>query len=115
MSLSDTPRDARSIALSLPIEQQWTLHHVLLDRIEREETTPADVEPPRVEVFQAFEALDAGETRFTRAQLEAIEDLLSEYHHSTGRWEAERSTIEALLATVTEHLDGRGRALPADE
>jgi hypothetical protein len=88
-------------------EAQWTLHHVLLHRLDWEttETAPLFDEPPSVEVFRAFETLDAGRTSFTLAQLTAIQTVLVEYHHATTWWELERAQIEQLLHRVTTRLD----------
>jgi hypothetical protein len=112
--MSGTPHETRSVTLSLSPEERWTLHHVLLDRIEQEATAaePTGVEPPPVEVFQAFETLDAGETSFTIAQLDAIQTVLAEYHRSTTWWELERARIEQLLHHVTDLLD-QPRAIPS--
>ena len=65
MTASDPPDQSRSVMLSLPPETAWTLHHVLLDRIEQEaaEAVPASVETPPIEVFRAFERLDAVQQR----------------------------------------------------
>lgn len=87
--------------LSLSRAEHWTLHHVLLHRIEREATEP-DIEPPSVAVFRAFASLDAGETAFTEPELEAIQSVLAEYHYSTDWWEVERAQLETLLYEVTQ-------------
>ena len=110
---SDRPR---TVTLSLSPETAWTLHHMLLDRIEQEaaETTPASVEAPPIEVFQAFETLEAGNTNFTIAQLEAIQTVLMEYHHATTWWELERAQIEQLLQQVTSRLDQQRAPCSAD-
>ena len=96
-----------AIILSLPPEEQWTLHHVLLDRIDQKTTVgdTAEVDPPPVEVFRAFETLDAGETSFTIAQLEAIQDVLAEYHHSPTWWEIERPQFEQLLQRTARLIE----------
>ncbi|WP_436344013.1 DUF7853 family protein [Natronorubrum sp. FCH18a] len=114
--MPENSEHTQSVTLSLPLEEQWTLHHVLLDRIEREltATDPTTVDPPPVEVFQAFETLDAGHTRFTIAQLDAIQAILAEYHHSPTWWELERPRLEQLLHRVSRAIDGRGPALSAD-
>ena len=100
------PRSAHPITLSLPPEEQWTLHHVLLARIEQEQTArnAASIDPPPLEVFQAFDRLDTGETCFTTAQLEAVEDVLATYHHATDEWETERPQLEQLLHRVATAL-----------
>jgi len=116
MTTPDLPDRSRSVTLSLSREAQWTLHHVLLHRIEWEttETAPMFDEPPPAEVFQAFETLDAGMTTFTLAQLEAIQAVLEQYHHATTWWELERARIEQLLHLVTAYLDSH-RATPSTE
>lgn len=105
--MSDNSQHPRSVTLSLSLEEQWTLHHVLLDRIEQESTAEnlANVDPPPIEVFQAFETLDAGKTSFTITQLKAIQTILAAYHHPPTWWEIERSQIEQLLHRVTEYLN----------
>ena len=105
--MSEKPQHAHSVTLSLSPEEHWTLHHVLLDRIERESTAvePSLVDPPPVEVFQVFEMLDAGETSFTIEQLEAVQATLAEYHHSTTWWENERSRLEQLLSHVANPVE----------
>lgn len=97
----------RSITLSVPPTDQWTLHHVLLYRIERESRTDATTgnEPPPPELYEAFETLESGDTRFTIAQLEAMQDILAEYHHCTDWWEVERTRIERLLHRVSAGLE----------
>lgn len=105
MVMPDAPPHPRLITLSLPPEEHWTLHHVLLDRIEREARAgdPTNVDPP-LEVFQAFETLDVGKAGFTIAQLEATQTILVEYHHSPTWWEIERSRLEHRLHQVAESI-----------
>ena len=105
--MPDRPQQPPSITLSLPPEEHWTLHHVLLDRIDQESTAEdtAKADPPSVEVYQAFERLDTGETTFTLAQLEAIQEVLAEYHHSPTWWEIERPQFEQLLHRVARLIE----------
>jgi len=79
---------------------------VLLHRIDRETTAEGPgVDPPPLEIFQAFETLDAGHTTFSIGQLEAMQEVLAEYHHSTSWWESERSQLERLLYNIATGLD----------
>lgn len=110
--MSAQSRSSRPITLSLPREGRWTLHHVLLHRIEREEESPTTTEPPSLELFQAFETLDNGGTSFTGAQLEAIRDVLAVYRLSTDWGEAERVQLERLSNHVSAALE-TGRADPS--
>lgn len=86
--------------VSLVRAEQWTLHHILLHRLERG-FADSDRESPPIEVFHAFTTLDAGEFSFTDAELRAIVSVLAEYHHSTDWWVCERSRIESLLRHIT--------------
>ena len=103
---------SQSIALTPPPDEHWTLHHVLLHRINREMTAddPIVVDPPPLEIFQAFETLDAGRTTFTISQLEAMQEVLAEYHHSVSWWENERSQLERLLHDIATKLDANHRS-----
>lgn len=100
--------------LSLSREEQWTLHHVLLDRLRRASdagATATDLEPVAADgdLRGAFETLDGGECRFTLVELEAIQDVLAAYHHSTTWWEIERPRLERLLHGVSMAIErGRG-------
>lgn len=109
-----TPTD-RSVTLPLSPGERWTLHHVLLDRIERGSTAtdPSSVDPSPLEVVRAFETLEDGETRFTIAQLEAVRTVLAEYHHSPRWGGRDRTRIEQLLYQVTDVLDQHRTALSA--
>jgi len=111
-AMPDNAHDPATIRLSLDRESRWTLHHVLLDRLEREARAndPTGIDPPPVAVFDAFETLDAGETSVTTAELEAMRAVVAEYHHSTSWWELERSRLEGLLHLLTALLEERGAA-----
>lgn len=101
--MSDPPPNPHSITLLLPPEEHWTL----LDQIKQETMAkdPANADLPPLEVFQAFETLDAGETSFTIPQLIAIQTTLAEYHYSSTWWEIERSRIEQLLHSVAKPIE----------
>lgn len=105
--MSTRPRPSRSITLSLSVEERWTLHHVLLHRIEREQiaANPTEIEPPPFEVFQAFETLDEGGTRFTVVQLEATRRVLETYRRMGHWWEIESSRLERLIQHITAALE----------
>ena len=101
------PSHPESIALKLRPQERWTLHHVLLDRIDRETITnaPSAIDPPPLEVFQAFEALDAGESEFTALQLEGIETVISEYRDSEECSVEESDALEAVGDRIETALE----------
>lgn len=114
--MHDRSDPQRSATLTLPSEEHWTLHHVLLDRIEREPSAeePTDAEPPAIEVYRAFERLDAGSTTFTLEQLEAMQTVLADYHHRTTWWEIERPRVESLLRRITDRIEELRSVAPAE-
>jgi hypothetical protein len=105
----------RTATLDASLEDQWTLHHMLQDRLEREAAAegPSPLPPQLAEVARAFEALDTGDRRFTVPQLEAIRALLAEYRSSPA-WEDDRESIERLHDEFGEMLDRRRTAPLAD-
>lgn len=103
--MSDSSHAAPTVTLSLPRGERWTLHHVLLDRIEPGAVGGGSDEPPAEAVFEAFDVLDGGGTRFSVDQLEAMRDVLATYHHSTTWWEVERPQVERLLHRVTDAIE----------
>ena len=113
IAMSATRRQSRTVTLSPPLEEQWTLHHVLLDRIEREAEEPASVDSPPVEAYRAFERLDDGRRSFTVAQVEAMRTIIAEYHHSP-EWEHDRSRLERLLRRLSDRLEEPQSARLAD-
>lgn len=103
--MTRTTPTRQTAMLDASLAEQWTLHHVLLDRLDREraENTPAPLSPRLVEVAHAFETLDAGERRFTTAQLEAIRPLLTDYMFSK-RWADDRERLKRLQNHIDDLL-----------
>lgn len=114
--MSDEAPHGESVTLALSRAEQWTLHHILPDRLEQDPSAvaPARSDPPPVEVFEAFETLDAGQLSFTPAQLAAIQTVLAAYHHSPTWWELERPQIEQFLERVTTAREQPATATAAD-
>lgn len=94
------------LTLSLTPAEQWTLHHALLERVDREHTATdaANVDPPPLAVYAAFDTLDSGGTQFSVRELEACLDVLSDSHHRPD-WCAERDRLEGLLRKLTRTLE----------
>jgi hypothetical protein len=103
--MTERRSDSRTVTLSLSWAEQWTLHHVLLHRLDPDAPTeaPTNTDAPSIELSQAFETLDAGETTFTIDQLDATQTVLAAYHHAPS-WDNERSQLEQLLHRVTTAL-----------
>jgi len=111
--MSATSRSTDSTPLSLAAADQWVLHHVLLDRIERargNDGTPGEDAPP-IALYRAFERLDAGTASFGADELAAMQNVLAAYQCATDEWELERAAIERLLREVSTALESGASAV----
>lgn len=88
--------------VDLTHEQAWVLHDVLLDRIEAEYHDPAAVEPPTLEVYQAFEAIDSGRTQLSISNCHGLADELERAIMSGSLSPADIRTAEQLIDRLTE-------------
>lgn len=114
--MPDNSHETRRVTLPLTREEEWTLHHVLLDQIVQEsiaEETSCDDTPP-AGVYQAFESLDTGETTFTIDQLRAVHKTLTEYLHTTETENIEYTRIEQIHHHISERLDDHNAAPSAE-
>ncbi|MDS0474425.1 hypothetical protein [Natrinema sp. 1APR25-10V2] len=102
----------RTIALPLSPDDLWALHHVLLERIEAEltATDASTVDPPPLAVYQAFETLEDGETRFTITQLEAIVDTLR-HDSDCPPWCFDCARLAEVRHAITRTIEGHSPTL----
>ncbi|RBI59920.1 hypothetical protein DMJ13_19650 [halophilic archaeon] len=95
----------QAVCLALSREEQWVLHHVLLDRIELETRAPADTDPPPLGVFQVFEKLDAHtgtETQqFKSGELWCVCEELRRYATESNIPERDQDIVTQLLRRIT--------------
>lgn len=94
--------DTRSLRLDLTLNERWTLHHHILDRIERE-VTSADVSPPPIEVYRVFDKLETGADRFTSDELRGMRSELEEAVSNDPPARDERA-LRAVLDRIDETL-----------
>lgn len=116
MSSAEYVGRARPATLWLPFEYQWELHHLLLDRIQRDAKSGTQTRegPLQAEVYEAFEALDGGDVRFTVDQVEAMQRVLRSARRSTTSGERRRDQIDQLLDRLSIHLTNHRKRAPAD-
>ncbi len=101
-------------ALDLSREEQWVLHHVILDRMELEARAPADTNPPPVAVYRVFEKLEAGTHRFSRCERQCLRDELDRYAEAADTPERDRPIAERLLDKLqrTESTSSAAEPMP---
>lgn len=84
-------------ALDLSRDEQWILHHVVLDRMELEAQAPADTDAPPVALYRVFEKLEAGTYRFSQREYDCLRDEVREYVECAETPERDRPVAERLL------------------
>lgn len=104
----DTP-----VQLPLAPDELWTLHHVLLDRLESERRSPTTVEPPPIEVFDAFEKIEAGESDFTAREVRFVRAELRRYVAGPAGPPPDRAVAERVIDRITTALARRGSSQPS--
>lgn len=115
MSSADHVDRSRSFTLWLPFEHQWTLHHLLLDRIQGGTEGGRQTEGPhQVDVYEAFEILDGGDLRFTVDQVEAMQRVLRTSRHSVTSGQGQRDRIDQLLDRLSIPLAKHRSTAQAD-
>lgn len=77
---------------------------MLLDRIELEQRSPTSTDPPPLEVFHAFDKLEAGEHLFTPAELRQMRRELRRYLERTGGSSPDRETARRVVEAITDVL-----------
>jgi len=83
--------------LGLSREEQWVLHHVMLDSIEMESRAPESTDPPSLAVYQVFEKLDTGTRRFTEHEHRCIRDELRRYADAEDTPDRDKPVAENIL------------------
>lgn len=95
------PQNEREqLSLDLSREEQWVVHHVLLDRIESERQSPEDADPPSLAVFRAFEKLEAGTHRFSPSECRCLEDELRQYADADGIPDCDLAATKRVLKQI---------------
>lgn len=92
--------------LDLSRDEQWILHHVMLDRIELEAQHPDDTEPPPFTVYRVFEKIEAGTHRFSRDEHQCLIDELNQYANSKHIPERDQPIVERLLNKLQRSKSG---------
>ncbi|TYL37913.1 hypothetical protein CV102_14395 [Natronococcus pandeyae] len=87
-------------AFDLSREEQWVLHHTLLDRMESEVRSPADTDPPPLAVYRVFEKLEAGTHRFSQRERRCLRDELRQCVAAAETPDRDRPIAERLLVEL---------------
>ena len=105
--MATTSADPPLVPLRLPSREQWVLHHVLVDRIERSRRYPWSVPPPPREIREALRKLESGSLLFTVPELQRVREALAGYLRTGSVAPGERREIGRVARRVDEALSRR--------
>ena len=101
--MNNRQTEKRQLTFSLSRDEAWTVHHVVLDRIEAE-ATATDREPPSIDVFRVFEKLENGTAQFTRTELQALRFELDSYRASDRSSDRDDDHLVAIVERLDQQL-----------
>lgn len=93
--------ERRGLTLALSREEQWLLHHVMVDRMELDARS-SGTDTPSVDVYRVFDKLEAGTHRFTRRECRCLRDELEQYVEARDTPERDRPTAKRILDRLRE-------------
>lgn len=95
------------VPLRLPSREQWVLHHVLSDRIERSRRSPATAPPPPREVESVFQKVESGSLLLTVPEIRRTREALITYLREDGVPPRERREVGHIVERIDDTLARR--------
>lgn len=98
--MDNAQTEPEPIPFDLSRNEEWTIHHVILDRIEAEWRSEGG-NPPPITVYRVFDKVEAGTERFKPTELRSLREELASYRESGDVPERDARSVDELL----ERLD----------
>ena len=95
------------VPLRLSSREQWVLHHVLSNRIDRPRRAPGRAPPPAPEIHQALRKIESGTTFYTVPELRRTREALTAYLRNGTVAAGERREVGHLLERIDDALARR--------
>lgn len=89
--------EEQGVTLNLSREEQWVIHHVMLDRMELEAQAPTDTDPPPLEVYRVFEKLETSIHWFSQREGKCLRTELSQYDEAIDTPDHDKPITEQIL------------------
>lgn len=97
-----TEKTHRSLSDDLSREEQWVIHHALLERIEMELHAPGNADPPSLTVYRAFEKLEGDARRFSTCERRCVRGELRMYAARDDVPDRDATAAESALERLRE-------------
>jgi len=92
------------VPLRLPSREQWVLHRLLGDRIERARRSPRTTPPPDPDVKGAFRKVESGSLLYTVPELQRTREYLAAYLQDGLGPDGERQYVVSIVERIDEAL-----------
>ncbi|HKJ59627.1 MAG TPA: hypothetical protein VKA37_10370 [Halobacteriales archaeon] len=110
--MASTSGEPPLVPLRLPSQEQWVLHRVLSDRIDRSRRWPETVPPPSPDVRRTVRKVEAGSLLFTVPELRAARETLVGYLQGGVVPDGERRHVAAIVERIDDALARTGTVAP---
>ena len=92
-----TLNNPSGVTLDLSREEQWVIHHVMLNRIELELHAPETTDPPSITVYRVFEKPENSVHHFSEQEHQCIKAELQQYADAAETPSQDRPTARRIL------------------
>lgn len=107
-----------AVSIDFTLEEQWVVHHVVLDTIglARKDPAPKSEDPPW-RVIRILEALEDGHYSFTLFELDFLRDACRVYANGLDEASADAAIAETVIGRISRAIEhgGRQRTVPGAE
>ena len=110
--MASTSGEPPLVPLRLPAREQWVLHRVLGNRIDRSRRWPETVPPPSPDVSRTVRKVEAGSLLFTVPELRTARETLVAYLQDGAAPDAERRYVAAIVERIDDALVRAGVVAP---
>ena len=106
--MATTSGEPPLVPLRLPSQEQWVLHRVLSDRVDRSRRWPETIPPPPPDVPRTVRKIEAGSLLFTGSELRTARETLLTTLQSGVIPEGERRHVAAIVKRIDDALARTG-------
>ena len=93
--------ERQGLSLTLTREEEWVLHHLMLDRMELEARS-TEPDPPSVDIYRIFDKLEGDTHWFTSRECRLLREKLGRYAEARDTPDRDRPTARRLLERLGE-------------
>ena len=110
--MASTSGEPPLVPLSLPSQEQWVLHRVLSDMLDRSRRSPGTTPPPHPDVYRTVRKVEAGSLLFTVSELRIAREALVASREAGRAADGERRRVAEVVERIDDALARAGTVAP---